>query len=297
MEVISICLVEQLDDQGSQLFCWWLCFLKDRQPDPGNHGILAHWRKTDRQLQWRKTSGTFRSCSASQIVAFESGNEDISFFFESASMENTAPLNRCLSNSAECNNYSFRTIQIISNHSKSIWPKTGMVIKTGHRTSQPTWWSRFVVEQLPSARISMATAVPQHENSCWRPSQPSCLRCLDRLENGWDDGRSWKIMEDHGRWLKDLDVDFTCWKSPANSWLENLWRSLKVWTWIFFVSRPSRPKSLWDSPTEACDLHLRVGLRSAFLETIPCSASKGPSWGPEGSRPFRRSPCIRWSHW
>lgn len=30
-------------------------------------------------------------------------------------------------------------------------------------------------------------------------------------------------------------------------------------------------------PTEACDLHLRVGLRAAFLETIPCSASKGLS--------------------
>ena len=250
MEVISICLVEQLDDQGSQLFCWWLCFLKDRQPDPGNHGILAHWRKTGRQLQWRKTSGTFRSCSASQIVAFESGNEDISFFFESASMENTAPLNRCLSNSAECNNYSFRTIQIISNHSKSIWPKTGMVIKTGHRTSQPTWWSRFVVEQLPSA------------GSPWLQLCHSTKTHVGGLRSrvasdAWTAWRMDGTMEDHGRWLKDLDVDFTCWKSPANSWLENLWRSLKVWTWIFFCFQTFQAKislrfsnwGLWFTPS------------------------------------------------
>ena len=295
MEVISICLVEQLDDQGSQLFCWWVCFLKDRQPDPGNHGILAHWRKTGRQLQWRKTSGTFRSCSASQIVAFESGNEDISFFFEFASMENTAPLNRCLSNSAECNNYSFRMIQIISNHSKSIWPKTGMVIKTAQVTELPSppgevdsSWSSSLPPGSPWLQLCHSTKT--HVGGL-RSRVASDAWTAWRMDGTMEDhGRSWKMVEGSWRWFHMLKESS---KFMARKSLEKS-QSLNMDFFLF----PDLPGlTLWDSPSEACDLHLRVGLRSAFLETIPCSASKGLSWGPEGSRPFRRSPCIRWSHW
>ena len=144
-------------------------------------------------------------------------------------MENTAPLNRCLSNSAECNNYSFRMIQIISNHSKSIWPKTGMVIKTAQVTELPS----------PPGEVDSSWSSSLPPGSPWLQLCHSTKTHVGGLRSrvasdAWTAWRMDGTMEDHGRWLKDLDVDFTCWKSPANSWLENLWRSLKVWTWIVF---------------------------------------------------------------